>query len=84
LRRVAHRPARVLHLEVASRGQIRRGSLELNGGLHGDCMAKFKPIGSRKVKDKRSNYGFIPCLIFVLTGLAIVFYLLYALLVAGK
>jgi hypothetical protein len=47
-------------------------------------MAKFKPIGSRKVKDKRSNYGFIPCLIFVLAGLAIVFYLLYAMLISGK
>lgn len=47
-------------------------------------MAKFKPIGSRKVKDKRSNYGFIPCLILVAAGLAIVFYLLYLMLTSGK
>ena len=49
-----------------------------------DRMAKFKPIGSKKVKDKRSNYGFIPCLILVLTGLAIVFYMLYSMLTSGK
>jgi len=50
-----------------------------------DFMAKFKPAGSRKAgKDKRSNLGFIPCLIVVLLGLALVFILFYALLTAGK
>ncbi|HXP87769.1 MAG TPA: hypothetical protein VN841_23755 [Bryobacteraceae bacterium] len=49
-------------------------------------MAKFKPAGSRKAgsKDKRSNLGFIPCLILVLLGLGLVFALFYALLTAGK
>jgi hypothetical protein len=49
-------------------------------------MAKFKPAGTRKAssKDKRSNLGFIPCLIVILLGLVLIFVLFYALLTSGK
>ena len=49
-------------------------------------MARFKPAGSRKAsaQAKRSNLAFVPCLIVVLVGLALVFLLFYALLTSGK
>jgi len=49
-------------------------------------MAKFKPAGSKKPgsKDKRSNLSFIPCLVIVVLGLALVFILFYSLLTTGK
>ena len=43
-------------------------------------MAKFKPAGSRKSADKRSNAAAIPCLILILTGSAIIAYLFYQVL----
>jgi hypothetical protein len=48
-------------------------------------MARFKPAGSRKAaSSKRSNLSFIPCLIVIVLGLALVFILFYALLTSGK
>ena len=47
-------------------------------------MAKFKPVGSRKVKVKRSNRGLIPCFILILAGFALIFLLFYESLKSGK
>jgi hypothetical protein len=40
-------------------------------------MAKFKPAGSRKASNARSNAAAIPCGILILTGSAIIAYLFY-------
>ena len=47
-------------------------------------MARFKPAGSKKVKTRQSNRGLAPCLIVLLLGFALVFWLLYAMLTSGK
>ena len=43
-------------------------------------MAKFKPAGSRKATNTRSNAAAIPCLFLILTGSAIIAYLFYQVL----
>ena len=46
-------------------------------------MAKFKPAGSKRSKTKQSNRGLVPCLIILLLGFALVFWLLHAMLTSG-
>ena len=43
-------------------------------------MARYKPAGSKKVKAASDNRGFIPCMIVLVGGFAILFILLYAVL----
>ena len=43
-------------------------------------MAKFKAAGTRKVPTARSNLAMVPCLLVILTGVAIVCFLFYELL----
>jgi hypothetical protein len=43
-------------------------------------MARYKPAGSKKVKAATENRGFIPCLIVLVGGFAILSILLYAVL----
>jgi hypothetical protein len=43
-------------------------------------MARYKPAGSKKVKAASDNKGFIPCMIVLVVGFAILFILLYAVL----
>jgi hypothetical protein len=47
-------------------------------------MAKFKPAGSRKAKTARSNRSAIPCLVVIVLGLLLIFFLLYEFLKSGK
>jgi hypothetical protein len=50
-------------------------------------MAKFKPAGSRKAKTPAKagdNRAVVPCAILVLGGFALIFWLMYALMTAGK
>jgi len=47
-------------------------------------MAKFKPAGSRKSSSARSNKSAIPCLILVLSGIALISFLFYAILKGGS
>jgi hypothetical protein len=47
-------------------------------------MAKFRPPGSKKVKEARSNRGFIPCLFLLIGGFLLIFLLFYSSLKAGR
>ena len=47
-------------------------------------MGKFKPAGSRKKAKAASNRGLVPCLLLLLTGFALVFLLMRAVLTSGK
>lgn len=47
-------------------------------------MAKFKPAGSRKASPERSNKSAIPCLILVLSGIALISFLFYLILKSGS
>ncbi len=46
-------------------------------------MAKFKPAGTRKVKDQKSNKGLIPCSILIIAAFAFISYLFYEILRSG-
>ena len=43
-------------------------------------MARFKPAGSKKPKPAKSTKGWIPCVVIIVMGFAIVFLLFYLLL----
>lgn len=47
-------------------------------------MARFKPAGTRKSKRTDSKRGLIPCAILLLTGFALIGYMMYAVLSSGK
>ena len=47
-------------------------------------MARFKPAGSRKAKSTTSSRGFIPCLVVLVGGFLLIFWLLYAVMKSGK
>lgn len=47
-------------------------------------MARFKPAGTKKAKPVKSNRGFIPCVIVLLAGFALLFWLFYAVVHSGK
>jgi hypothetical protein len=46
-------------------------------------MAKFKPVGSRKASAAKSNKAAIPCMLLILTGIALLSLLFYGLLKSG-
>lgn len=47
-------------------------------------MARFKPAGTKKAKPVKSSRGFIPCVIVILGGFALLFWLFYAVVNSGK
>jgi hypothetical protein len=47
-------------------------------------MARFKPAGSKRAQAAGSKRGLIPCALLILSGFALMFWLLYELLKSGK
>jgi hypothetical protein len=47
-------------------------------------MARFKPPGTKKAKSVKSSRGFIPCVIVLVLGFAVIFVLFYAVINSGK
>jgi hypothetical protein len=47
-------------------------------------MAKFKPAGSKKTKiEPDSKRGLVPCVVIVVAGFALIFWLFYLVLKSG-
>jgi hypothetical protein len=47
-------------------------------------MARFKPTGARKAVPKKTGKGYIGCIIIILVGFALIFWLFYAVMRSGK
>jgi hypothetical protein len=47
-------------------------------------LARFKPVGSKKVKPERTNRGFIPCLIILGLGFLLLTLLMFGVFKTGK
>lgn len=47
-------------------------------------MARFKPTGARKAGPQKKGKGYIGCIILILAGFALVFWLMFAVMRSGK
>jgi hypothetical protein len=48
-------------------------------------MARFKPAGAQKAKSgKAPGKGYIGCIVLIIAGFALVFWMFYALMRSGK
>jgi hypothetical protein len=47
-------------------------------------MARFRPPGSKKIAPQKPARGLAPCLIILVLGLIVIFFLFYEFLNSGK
>jgi hypothetical protein len=47
-------------------------------------MARFRPVGAKKKPAKKTSRGLVPCLVILIGGMLVIFFLFYVLMNSGK
>jgi hypothetical protein len=47
-------------------------------------MARFRPPGAKKKGPEKTSRGLIPCLVILIGGMLIIFFMFYVLMSSGK